>query len=148
MSRKYEHLILQHEINVTPQLTRHLLSFRLQAALDVYLAFNIFQKSMGYTFFDDASNITGVETTKDPGGVRRVILKHKQGLRITLKEHNPSELWVFWILPEVSDSKQLYCPYTMSDWDRLIEVSSRAATHIPLPPLRVVQPSIQESMLE
>lgn len=99
---------------------------------------------MGHTFFEYSDDIIGVKTTLDPGMPRRVTLKNKQGTRITLKENSPDQLWVFWIVPMVEQSQQLVCPYIMDDWEHLIAVSDRASRFIPLPPLRIVQPRMDD----
>jgi len=99
---------------------------------------------MGHTFFEYADDFIGVETYLDPGRPRRVVLKNKQGARITLREDTSDELWVFWIVPKVEQSQQLVCRYIMDDWEHLIAVSDRASRYIPLPPLRPVQHRIDD----
>jgi hypothetical protein len=107
-------------------------------------AFQIFQNSMGHTFFEHTDDLIGAQAILDPGNPRRITLKNKQGTRITLKEKTADELWVFWIFPMVEQSQQLVCPYMMDDWEHLIAVSDRASRFIPLPPLRIVQPRMDD----
>jgi len=101
-------------------------------------AFQIFQSSIGTTFFKCADDFIGVKTTDETGRPRTVTLKNKKGVRISLKERSGDELWVFWIFPMVERSQQLLCPYEMEDWEHLIEMSERASSFIPLPILKLV----------
>lgn len=104
----------------------------------MYNAFQTFQKTVNFTFFEQPDDIIGVLTTTYQDQPRSVCLKNEQGVRVTLKERSVDQLWIFWIFPLVERSGQVVRPYVMADWEHLITVSERNSPFLPLEPLTPV----------
>ncbi|KAI7817376.1 hypothetical protein BC939DRAFT_466243 [Gamsiella multidivaricata] len=125
------------------------MSRKSKAVRELFLAFQRIESSTEYIFFEIQDELVGAETTNVPKERRKVTLKNRNGTRVTLQEDIALQRFhLFWLVPNLKDSKQVLFPYTKVEWEDLWEdliVKTREASKfIPLAPLRMLEAPNEE----
>ena len=86
--------------------------------------------------------------TNIPKEPRKVTLKNRNGIRVTLQEDIAlQQFHLFWLAPKLKDSKQVLFPFKKVEWEDLwedlIAKTKEASKFIPLAPLRMLAPSAE-----
>jgi hypothetical protein len=110
-------------------------------------AFLPFQKFIKHNFVENGDEFIGVEASEVRETPRTVILKHRDGARITFEDRDPLDpdvLHIYWLFPILDRSQHVLVRVTDRSWISFIKASRRASSFIPLDPFIPFHPEMDD----